>query len=76
VLLVYSLTIIKAADRTIILRITSKQIKDIIDEKYLPILINLEGIRPKDIKFMMNRLSSLVEKSPIPGILIPGHILQ
>ena len=48
------------ANRTIMLRITSKQIKDIIDKKYLPTFIYLKNIKPVDINFIMNRLSTLV----------------
>jgi hypothetical protein len=59
------------ANRTIMLRITSKQIKDIIDNKYLPTIIYLKYIRPIDIKFVMNRLSILVTTCQITSLDLP-----
>lgn len=60
-----------SANRTIMLRITSKQIKDIIDKKYLPTVIYLKYIKPVDIKFVMNRLSTLVTTCQITSLDLP-----
>jgi Ran GTPase-activating protein (RanGAP) involved in mRNA processing and transport len=60
-----------AENRTIMLRITSKQIKNIIDKKYLPTVIYLKYIKPVDIKFIMNRLSSLVTTCQITSLDLP-----
>ena len=59
------------ANRTIMLRITSKQIKDIIDKKYLPTVIYLKNIKPVDINFIMNRLSTLVTTCQIISLDLP-----
>jgi hypothetical protein len=59
------------ANRTIMLRITSKEIKDIIDKKYLPIFIKLNNIRPINFKFIMNRLSTIVNTSLITSLNFP-----
>ena len=60
-----------SANRTIMLRITSKQIKDIIDKKYLPTVIYLKNIKPVDINFIMNRLSTLVTTCQIISLDLP-----
>jgi hypothetical protein len=60
-----------AENRTIMLRITSKQIKNIIDKKYLPTVIYLKYIKPVDIKFIMNQLSSLVTTCQITSLDLP-----
>ena len=60
-----------SANRTIMLRITSKQIKDIIDKKYLPTFIYLKNIKPVDINFIMNRLSTLVTTCQIISLDLP-----
>lgn len=60
-----------SANRTIMLRITSKQIKDIIDKKYLPTFIYLKNIKPVNIKFVMNRLSILVTTCQIISLDLP-----
>jgi hypothetical protein len=59
------------ANRTIMLFLTSKQIKDIIDKKYLPTVIYLKYIKPVNIKFIMNRLSSLVTTCQITSLDLP-----
>lgn len=59
------------ANRTIMLRMTSKQIKDIIDNKYLSTVIYLKYIKPVDIKFIMNQLSSLVTTCQITSLDLP-----
>lgn len=60
-----------SANRTIMLRITSKQIKDIIDKKYLPTIIYLKYINPVDINFAMNRLLTLVTTCQIISLDLP-----
>jgi len=59
------------ANRTIMLRITSKQIKDIIDKKYFPTFIYLKNIKPVDINFIMNRLLTLVTTCQIISLDLP-----
>jgi hypothetical protein len=63
-------------NRTIMLRITSKEIKDIIDKKYLPTVIYLKYIKPVDIKFIMNRLSSLVITCQITSLYLPDFDMK
>lgn len=64
------------ANRTIMLRITSKKIKDIIDNKYLPTIIYLKYIRPVDIKFVMNRLLTLVTTCQIISLDLPDFDMK
>ena len=59
------------ANRTIMLRITSKQIKDIIDKKYFPTFIYLKNIKPVDINFIINRLLTLVTTCQIISLDLP-----
>jgi Ran GTPase-activating protein (RanGAP) involved in mRNA processing and transport len=59
------------ANRTIMLRMTSKKIKDIIDKKYLPTVIYLKYVKPVDIKLIMNQLSSLVTTCQITCLDLP-----
>ena len=65
-----------SANRTIMLRITSKKIKDIIDNKYLPTIIYLTYIRPVDIKFVMNRLLTLVTTCQIISLDLPDFDMK
>jgi Ran GTPase-activating protein (RanGAP) involved in mRNA processing and transport len=59
------------ANRTIMLRMTSKQIKNIIDNKYLPTVIYLKYIKPVNIKFAMIQLPSLVTTCQITCLDLP-----
>jgi hypothetical protein len=60
-----------AENRTIMLKRTSKKIKDIIDKKYLPTVIYLKYVKPVDIKLIMNQLSSLVTTCQITCLDLP-----
>jgi len=65
-----------AENRTIMLRRTSKKIKDIIDKKYLPTVIYLKYIKPVDIKFIMNQLSLLVTTCQITSLYLPDFDMK
>ena len=65
-----------SANRTIMLRMTSKQIKDIIDNKYLPTVIYLKYIKPVNIKFAMNQLPLLVTTCQIISLDLPDFDMK